>query len=286
MSRAQLCQAGVPGIGIERALACGALIPIRRGIYRLPGVPVTQQQAWMAAVIAASCDAVLSHGSAAAAWGLRGFDVPDRIDILTTGVRPAVAGVRSHRTVSLPDADRTRLWRIPITTAERTLIDACGLLPFRTFERSVDDALRRRLVHLPRLVRTFEVIPVSGRRRSAPMTKVLAERVPGFRAGGSDAELDVMRILKRAGVRPLPVQQYRVVLEGRTYLLDYAWPETRHALEYDGKPFHSLVSDFHRDRERVRRLQRAGWVHWSVTSTTSPNEIIAVALQASGQTAA
>lgn len=249
---------------------------MRPAVYRLPGAAVSQDQAWLSAVLACEADVVLSHGSAGAAWRLRYFEVPDAIDLLTTGWRPSFEGVRAHRTM---------VRGIPITTAERTLIDACGLVPFPRLERSLDDALRRRLIHLPRLVRSFDAIPVSGRRKRRPMERALSERLPGYHPGGSQAELNVMAILKRAGIRPLPFQQFRLEVEGHTMFLDFAWPETRTALEYDGREYHTRVSDFHRDQERIRRIQRADWTRWPITSRTTEGEIIAVGLIGIGEAA-
>ena len=111
------------------------------------------------------------------------------------------------------------------------------------------------------------------------------ERVLGYDPGGSSRELDVMKVVKAAGSGlVLPKQQYRVVIEGHTYYLDYAWPDTLQGIEWDSWEFHGKrLSDFHKDKDRTRRLQRAGWTIWPVTSKTSANEILAVAAVASGQ---
>ena len=111
------------------------------------------------------------------------------------------------------------------------------------------------------------------------------ERVKGYDAGGSKRELDVMKIIRGGGPElVLPRQQYRVRVEGHTYYCDYAWPDTLNALEWEGWEHHGkLRSDFHRGKDRTRRLQRVGWTIWPVTSTTSPNEILAIAVTASLQ---
>jgi very-short-patch-repair endonuclease len=189
-------------------------------------------------------------------------------------------GVLGHQTISLPGTDRTVFDRIPVTTPERTLVDGCGLVTLPELERCTDDLLRRGVIVLRKLVRCHETVPVSGRRKSAPVAKLLRERVPGFHPGGSDRELDVMRVLRRAGVAPLPRQQFRVHVGVRTYRLDFAWPETRHYLEFDGFDAHRSVTSFHADRARMRAMQRAGWTPWHVTARTSDAELVAIALEA------
>lgn len=280
VTRRQLLELGLSDHQVDHALTTGVLHGVRRGVFRLSGAPTTQDQAWLAAVLAAPDGAVLSHETAAVAWGLSEFEARDAVDLLTAGTRPAMRGIRAHRTIWLPDDDRSRVRRLPATTVARTLIDACGALSFLRYERAVDDALRRKLLHLPKLVRTFERIPASGRRKRRPAERVIEERVPGFDPGGSPAELDVLKILKRAGISPLPEQQYRVVVEGRVHFLDYAWPETYQALEYDGVDFHTMVTDIHRGHDRTRRLQRAGWTLWPITKRTTESEIVAVGLDA------
>jgi len=130
---------------------------------------------------------------------------------------------------------------------------------------------------LPRLARTFDDIPCSGRRKSAPMRTFLGKRVRNFDPGGSDRELDVRRVIRRGGY-PLPAQQFRVVVEGHTYFIDHAWPESLHGIEFEGfDPHGKFWTPFHKDRERLRRLTRAGWTIYPVTSQTTVNEILAIA---------
>jgi hypothetical protein len=235
----------------------------------------------MGAVLAAE-RALLAGLSAAAAHGFWGYPSPEAIELLTDSLsRPRLPGVRSRRTLSLPSTDRTRLRFIPMTTAERTFVDTCGAVPLDRLGELGDDLLRRRVLVMPKLVRCFEAIPVSGRRKSRPMRLFFAERVDGWQPGGSKHELDVRLVIVRAGYPP-PVQQYKVIAEGHTHFLDHAWPDTMHAIEFEGFDCHGeLYTPFHRDRERVRRLQRAGRI-WPVTSQTTVNEILAIAALATG----
>ena len=47
---------------------------------------------------------------------------------------------------------------------------------------------------------------------------------------------------------------------GTTTFIDFAWHESMHGVEFEGFQCHGgLWTPFHRDRERLRRLTRAGW---------------------------
>jgi hypothetical protein len=273
----QLQAAGWSTAVIWRAVERGGLFPIRRGIFRTAGSLETQWPAWMGAVLATRFTAVLSHLSVLAAFGFTVFPAPESIDLLRDGPQARIPGVTSHRTLWLPDSDRTCHRFVPMTTAERAFIDGCGYLPERLLDRAGDDALRRKLITLPKLVRTFDHIPCSGRRKSAPMRLFLGKRIRDFDPGGSDRELDVLRTIKRGGY-PLPRQQFRVRIEGHTYFIDIAWPESMHGIEFEGfDPHGKLWTPFHYDRERLRRLTRAGWTIYPVTSQTTANEVLAIA---------
>ena len=238
----------------------------------------------MAAVLAAHNDTVLANTTAAEAWAFRWFAHDDQaIHLLTTSPVPSrICGVRSHRTISLPDHDRTCLHHVPITTPERTFVDVCGQLPSKLLGLAGDDLLRRKVLVLPKLVRCVEQIPVSGRRKIRPMRGFLAERVDGYDPGGSEPELDIGRVLRRAGITPLPEQQVRVRVEGHTYFIDYGWRHVLHGFEYQGLDVHGRPSAVEHDSERTCRLQRAGWTLWPATKTTTANEIIAIARFALG----
>src|SRR4051812_13039251 len=133
----QLRAAGWGRERIRHACDTGALEPYpkRPGVYRVRGAPITLHQAWMAAVLAARGDVVLADLSAVRAWGFPYFRAGEGIHLLTDSpVQTRLPGVMGHRTLWLPDHDRTRLHFIPITTVERTFIDVCGRLDYKGLE--------------------------------------------------------------------------------------------------------------------------------------------------------
>lgn len=69
------------------------------------------------------------------------------------------------------------------------------------------------------------------------------------------------RLVMIDGGLPTPVLQYEIVDRNyRTWRVDFAWPEHRVAVEYDGEAWHSGADAFVYDRQRRAALQDLGWV--------------------------
>jgi hypothetical protein len=277
VTTAQLTTAGWSRTRIDHDRRRGRLVDVRRGVWRVAGAPITQPQAWLAAALAAGPGAVLSHGTAWRAFGFGPGPVDEGgIDVLVAAPRkhPRLDGVVGHRTNHLPSHHRTRRDGLPVTSAERTLVDSCGVVTARQLAGAVGDGRRRRLVRLPRLASVVDEVPASGRRAIRPMVELLETLIAGYEPGGSEPEVDLVRLLVRAGFER-PAQQVRVVHGGRTMFVDVGWLELRVGFEYDSVEFHQ--HRFHEDRDRLRRLKLAGWDVWPITKTTSRNEILAIA---------
>ena len=280
VTTAQMDRAGIGPDQRREMVRRGVILPVWPTVYRMAGVPRSREQAWLAAALAAGDGTLLSHATATSAWRLR---VPesepqaDGIDLLVSGRhRPRLAGVRAHHTDLLPAPDRSHVGPLPVVSVARTLIDICGTLPFGLLEAAVDDALRRRILSVPSLVRAAAGVPPSGRRAIRPMREILRERAPGYDPAGSDRELDIVALIVEHGYPP-PVKGHRVTIGGRKYELDVSWPEVTTAIEYDSVLFHADVTSFHANRARWRALTAAGWDVYPVTSRTARSEILAIA---------
>ncbi|CAJ1584979.1 endonuclease domain-containing protein [[Mycobacterium] wendilense] len=67
------------------------------------------------------------------------------------------------------------------------------------------------------------------------------------------------------GGLPEPVLQYEIIdRDGRCWRVDFAWPEHKVAVEYDGFDFHSTTEHLRRDRQKRAALQELGWTVLSV----------------------
>ncbi|MFG1933574.1 DUF559 domain-containing protein [Mycobacterium sp. NPDC048908] len=67
------------------------------------------------------------------------------------------------------------------------------------------------------------------------------------------------------GGLPVPQLQYQIIDgNGDRRRVDFAWPEHRLAVEYDGLDWHSQPDAMKRDRRRREALEAAGWVIMSI----------------------
>jgi very-short-patch-repair endonuclease len=192
---------------------------------------------------------VLSHASAAALWEIR----PSRaanvdVTVPARSGRPNRQGIRVHRSSTLRPEDVTVNRGIPVTTVARTLIDLADTLPTQPLKRAVHEAEYRGLLDVAELERVVERNP--GRR---------GKRVLDLAGGPPEltrSELE-NRFLELCRAHSLPSPTVGARING--YEVDFVWPEQRLIVETDGLAAHRTRQAMERDRERDRRLLRAGF---------------------------
>lgn len=256
--RSQLRDAGISDRTIRRWLQR------ERWSLRLPGVIDlrTHQPTWWqsarALLLAAGPDAVLSHATAAVLHGLLDVRRPAVPDVLVPrGRHAAIGGHRLHTTVRLPDEEVTCIDGWPATAAGRCIVD---MAPQRTddwLQVAIGDALRRGVTDLA------AVVDSALARRGAPATgrvlRACAGLPPNLDRTESPLEVRGLIALARIGLVP-PRVQYPIVLEGKRYRFDIAWPTLRVAGEFDGATWHEPGIRRARDARKDGSAGRAGWV--------------------------
>ena len=272
VTRQQALAAGMTAAQIENRVATGRWVVVRRGVYALAGVPPSADQAVLAATLAAGRDAAASHLTAARLWGMR-FPTPVEIHVTTRpGALLRLDGVRHHRSATLHAHDLARRGPISVTSPARTIVDCSGSAPEAVLEEVIDDCERRKLVRIDDLAACVDRIATGpGRRPTIAIRSAVSERLP---VGDSPAEKRLVRDLVRRGVE-MPVLGHVVVINGRRYHLDAAWPWAMLSLEYESWQFHGQFAAFHRGHERARRIRAGGWDLWPVTSRTDVDELAA-----------
>lgn len=258
---------------LEHRLSTGRLQAVRPGIYKVAGAPDLPGQELLSACLAAGPAAVASHRSAGELWRLRHMAAAVPEITVPAPQWPRLPGVVTHQTRFLPSGQCVVRQHIPVTTPARTIVDLSSAFEPEVLGRIVDDALRRRILTLGQLAAVAELLPRSNRRSLATIAGVLADRRTGFSAGDSDGEVALARLLVAAGLPP-PVHQFQVVIDGKVYLLDLAYPEWRIGLEYDGWSSHATRSAFDHDRARANAFVLAGWTVLYVTSAMTDHAVV------------
>ncbi len=213
----------------------------------------------MAAVLACGPRAVLSHGSAAALWGIAAVR-RGRIEVsMPPAYRCRQPGIVAHRR-GLADSDLAICDGIPLTGVVRTLVDMACRLDSGPLERAVNEADRLDLVD-PETLRAA-LGAYRGQRGVARLRELLDRRT--FRLTDSELERWFLPLVEDAGL-PVPLTGRQV----NGFRVDFFWPDLRLVVETDGLRYHRTPAQQARDRVRDQAHLAAGFVplrftHWQV----------------------
>lgn len=248
-------------LGIDKAAAharvrAGRLHRVHQGVYAVGHPLLAQEGRWMAAVLACGPQAVLSHRSAAALWGLR-RDTRSRTDVTAPGRRGRMpAGIDAHRHGSLEAQDRTTVRGIPCTSLARTLLDLAAGDTSRQLTNAITQA---------EVLRVFDLAAVQdvvARSRGRRGVKRLRRAVSAYDSRSEQARGELERRFLALCARfelPPPEVNAPFLLEGGQIEADFLWRDARLIVEADGRRFHATASAFERDRQRDQLLLLAGW---------------------------
>jgi very-short-patch-repair endonuclease len=221
----------------------GRLHRIHRGVYAVGHPVLTQEGRWMAAVLACSDGAVLSHRSAAALWGVGREG--RRIDVSVPRGGSGPRAVAVHRPRRLERDETTVLRGIPTTTLPRTLVDLADVLTDRELSRAIHVA------EVEHSLAARTLVAVNGRRGGGRLARVAGADRDRTR---SDLERRFERLCARHGL-PKPRTNDRVA----GFEVDFHWRGERLVAETDGWSFHRTRRAFELDRRRDQTLARAGY---------------------------
>ena len=198
-------------------------------------------------------------GTAAAAYG---FDSEDVVDLHV--LNPAGHQLRNSDGLFVHRRDGAPLIEINgrlATSPEWTAVEvARGLRRSRALA-TLDAALRSGTCDARGLRAAADA--QAGRRGIV----VARELIPLARAEAESPMESEARLVMFDGGLPTPALQYEIVdRSGRRWRLDFAWPDRRVAVEYDGFDWHSDPDTFRKDRQKRAALQENGWSLVSIVS--------------------
>jgi hypothetical protein len=249
VTRQDLLRLGFSPKAIRHRLATGRLRPVARGVYTV-GWPLTdRKQGWMAAVLVCGEGALLSHGSAAALWGIG----PEGVGPVDVSIRRRCGvsrpGISARSRPRLSERDATERYGIPVTTPVRTLIDQATELTPSRLERMVNEADKHDMIDPEALREALD--DYAGEPGVKPL-RTLLDRLT-FRL--SDTELEVLfrPIAAKAGL-PTPLTKEVV----NNYEVDFYWPDLGLVVETDGWRYHRTASAQTRDALRDQTHTASG----------------------------
>jgi hypothetical protein len=263
---------GIPDHIVKARARSGVLVLELSGVYRLRGVPYTQELRWLAAVLAAGPEAWLSHRAGAA---YHGFDIKRP--------KPEVT-VAHQRDCDLPQVDCHRTRRrhdvivvggMPVTTKARTLLDCAAVMPSDAFETLLQNAVTSGLIKVEAM---YAIVDHRGGRGVDGTTATRAALSGGLvdEKIQKKLELLVARIIDGARV-PKPERQYELICrDGRQVFLDNAWADRKIAVEALGMRWHGNVRQAAKTRARARSITASGWDLYEYgwyEATETPDEI-------------
>jgi very-short-patch-repair endonuclease len=249
VTRAQLIELGLSPKAIQHRLGTGRLHPLMRGIYVVGRPQVGLRGRWMAAVLAGGPKALLSHRSAAALWGIRGWDGGE-VEIvvpLSQSRRRLDVRVYGRRRHDAPESREVK--GISVVHPIAVLVDLATCVPTGQLETAINEADHHGLVNPERLLRALDELP--------PWAGIgrLRKMLEGPIVTLSTTELE-SRFLPLARAVGLPSPHTQVWLDG--HRVDFYWPHLDLVVEADSLRYHRTALKQSRDKRRDNDHTRAG----------------------------
>lgn len=228
---------------------------VLHGVYAPAGTRADHGIRCLAALLRVSPEAALTAHSAAWWYGVTLADTSAPVLIVARAMeqRSSARGIKLHHT-DVDPGDVRVVEGVRVTSPIRAAWDAATLMPPRTALATVDGLLRVGALSSAELARRLH--------DNAGRWGVERARAVFALADGrseSPAESWTRWILHQAPIPP-PIPQYEVLAADGTFVarVDFAWPEHKVILEYDGE-YHDDEIQRQRDQRRQARLIALGW---------------------------
>jgi very-short-patch-repair endonuclease len=231
------------------------------GVYRVAGVPPTWRGDLLAACLAASAPAAISHRSGGALYELPGGR--ENLVELTCRrwLRTQNPGLVVHEQTRIDEQDIGEVDGIPVMKAELVVLQLAGLLPrLRYVEAVIQAARRKRLITFASTKAMFDRHARRGVHGVQVTRAVLDAWDPDKQPTESEMESLLLQVLSDGGLGGV-VPQHEILDRNGVFVarVDAALPGMRIAIEYDSVQEHSDEFQLTRDARRRNRIVAAGW---------------------------
>ncbi|MFC0544322.1 DUF559 domain-containing protein [Kutzneria chonburiensis] len=273
--------AAIGRYGLLTALARGELVSFHKRVLVSRELVTQLRTRAAAALLLAGERAVLTRHTAARMYGCTAADFAP-IDILVPYERriDRLPGIVVHHGVFSED-DVTEIDGLPLLAPEIVLADLLCRARRPTSLACADQMFRG----LPEAQRpgfrgsVLRAISARADVRGTRQARVLLDLATGLPESPFESQL-LLTFYDRE--LPMPIPQHSITtIDGREiYRLDFAWPEFRIAVEYDGYAAHAERHD--RDRRRDEDLAGRGWIviHATIDDLMAPFRLVSEVRQA------
>jgi very-short-patch-repair endonuclease len=245
----------------------GHIVRVARDVYQLNGVPTTWQSRIAAAQLA------VSHRSAAALYGLDGFDQQRIVHLSIPSCRSPrkASNVRLHRCADYELIVAERRQNITVTDPARLVLDlyASEANP-EVARRGLFSVRKKKLASWTALDECLQRHARQGR-RGISLLRTDLELYRRIGCPETSFEDAIARILMDAGL-PEPELQHWVMTPGGRYRIDVAYPDIRVGIEGKSRAEHLTDEAFETDPVRDAHLAIAGWIIIHVTWAQLQND--------------
>jgi very-short-patch-repair endonuclease len=277
-------QAREAGLSVDALLHLvrrGTLERITPCVLRVPGTAPTEAQRLLAAVLDGGPRAALSHTSALAHWGVRGFTGgPVHVTRHRDEGDRRARGTVLHEVRSLPAEGIRVLDGIPVVVPALALLQLAGMADCRLgrLARAIDAAWSDRLVSYAALKAWDERMSRQGRRGLRAYRALVEERGPAYTPPASNLEARFDHILREGG-RPAMRRQVDTG-DGARWVgrVDFRDERLPVIVEVQSERFHRGLTAEADDHRRIDRLRAAGFEVVEVTDVEvfhRPAEVLA-----------
>lgn len=271
VGREQLLGLGLGRDAIGHRIRSGRLHRLHPGVYAVGHRVISTRGRWMAAVLASGPEAVLSHRSAAALWGIRS-NHSGPIDTTSPRKTKSRGSIRRHEG-RLPPDEVTIHDGIPITTVPRTIFDLAAIQP-----QAVEPALRQaeylRLYDSLSLLDLLDRYPGHRGNRAVRAALARLKETPGRTR--STLEERFVAFLDRYDL-PRPHFNDWLTVGPDRFQADCLWPDQRLIVELDSWSAHGTRTAFRTDKARDRKLAVAGYTTTRIAWSQLDDEPAAIA---------
>lgn len=261
VARWQLVEAGVPRRAITNLVRARRLEALSEFVLCVPGAALGQRGRVRAGLLDAGPRAVLSHGTAAAWWGIRGYQLlPAHVSRLhgVSGRIPELGTL--HQVRDLPQSLLTEVDGARIGRPELVLFQLAGVGSAPRLERAIDDAWAQGLVDGRALRRCLELMQDRGRKGTVAFREAVESRPLDYVPPQSAAEARFAFLLEEVGDEPMERQVNVSGEEGWIGRVDFFDPRRPFIVEILSERYHASLVDRADDARRFATLRATGRV--------------------------